>query len=458
MYFSRDIERGLGLENHLENYYLASVEESYIVDQLNANSERAFCLSAYDKNIDADSTLQLITNSNTKEWIKNIVGDKNFYAQLFQFSQPVIFNLEKLGATVLNNSASMNRKFEDKLSQAEVFNAYNLNFPAYKIVKLNNQKLEEITNNRPDEIGTPLCVVQINRAHTGSGTFFVKNEVDWDHILLNHKGNEVKISDFIRGDSYTINGCVTKKGIFVAGLQYQITGIQELTHGEGSTVGNDFTYANRLEDGIKQKIFNMAKKVGEVMEEQGYRGLFGIDIVVDNHNVYLIEVNARQTANISLQTKLELIDNKIPLAVVNLAEWLDIEIEFEPSDKIEPLVGSQIFLRSRTDNFEISENLKSGIYRLQSDNAARLKPDEDVINIDEEKDKPLIWQREGYSVEDLNNDGFVLLVQKIGNKRNSFDEIARMQFDKGIILVQNGKTIISPWVLEAMREILERVG
>lgn len=40
-------------------------------------------------------------------------------------------------------------------------------------------------------------------------------------------------------------------------------------------------------------------------------------------------------------------------------------------------------------------------------------PDSLVINIDEEKDKPINWQRDGYSVEDINQDGFILIAQKL---------------------------------------------
>lgn len=450
IYFARDAERGLGLEKYINNYYIAAIEDGYIVDQL---GQKAFSLM---KNIQVgtSSTLELVSNAKTIEWVKTITQSQPFFAQLFQFSQPAVHKLEALGGSVLNNSANLNRKFEDKLSQVKVFSAKGIKFPEYEVVTLKEQTYEEVSELMGDEN----FVVQINRAHTGSGTFFIKDSIDWDSVINSYSGNEVKISKFVDGDSYTINGCVTKKGIYIAGLQYQITGIPELTHGLGSTVGNDFSFANNLSDNVRTDIFQLAKKVGEVMSEGGFRGLFGIDVLVENESVYLVEVNARQTANISLQTKLEILNEKIPLSLINLAEWLNIDLEFEPFKEIEKLEGSQVFLRSRVDGFKVSEQLKSGVYRLQSDNAALLMPDSLVINIDEEKDKPLIWQRDGYSVEDINQDGFILIAQKLDTIKNSFDEVARLQFDKGVILSQNGRTIVTPWVIEAMQEILQRVS
>src|SRR5690606_8657927 len=137
-------------------------------------------------------------------------------------------------------------------------------------------------------------------------------------------GNVVKIAEYVAGDAYTVNACITKKGVFVAGLQYQITGVRELTAGEGSTVGNDFSYANKLGSSIRVKIFEVTKKVGEIMQRDGFRGLFGLDIVVRMGEIYIIEINARQTANIPLQTKLEFLQDKIPLSLINLAEWLGV--------------------------------------------------------------------------------------------------------------------------------------
>ena len=461
IYFSRDVERGIGLENLLKNYYFACVEDSYLVHEINKKKERVFSLNKNKIKVSLNSTQEVINNEKTQRWIKKITKGGDFYAQLFQFNQSAINKIHDLGGQAINNHTNLNRKFEDKISQFRILRANNIPVPNGEVILLNNQSLKELLseiniriNNQKNK---PLFVVQLSRAHTGSGTFFIKNNEEWSLFLEKNRGNEIKISEYIEGESYTINGCVTQKGIFVAGLQYQITGVRELTAGEGSTVGNDFSYANKLRVSLKREIFEVTKSIGEIMQKDGYRGLFGLDLVVKNNEIFVIEINARQTANVSLQTKLEILQNKIPLSLINIAEWLGIELPFETFDEINHLEGSQLFLRSKEVNFIIAENVKSGIYRLQSDNAVRLAKDEDVILLDEEGDKPLIWQKDGYSVEDIKEGGFILLVQKQWNRRDLHDEIARMQFKHQIMLDQHSKGIVSPWAIEAMNAIKERV-
>lgn len=447
-FFSRDPERALGLENILENYFVASVEENHISRSL----KNVISLQTEKIELKSDSTLELVKNEKVSEWIKKNSSGK-FKAQLFHFNQPAIAVLEGLGGTVLNSSADLNRKFEGKLSQLKVFTDNNIPTPKSKVVNISETNWQELSSEFGENI-----VVQEDRAHTGTGTYFISSETDFTDLQTKLSGNEVRIAEAISGNSYTINGCVTKKGIFVAGLQYQITGISSLTPGKGSTIGNDWSHGFRsLTPEMRKQIFEITKKIGEIMQKDGFRGLFGIDLVTKDSDFYVIEINARQTANIPMQTKLELAQNQTPLALINLAEWLEIDIDIEPSLELVPLEGAQIFLRAKSDGFEIKDNLKSGVYRLQSDYAATKKIDDDrrneVIFIDEEQDKPLIWQRDGYCIDQINEGGFILLIQNKGQKRNKFDEVARMQFANQIVFIEG----IAPWIIEAMVAIEDRV-
>lgn len=449
IFFSRDIERSVGLESVLHNFYQASIEASYISDQLENKFSNTFSLNSKGVYLETSSTLELVKNSETHSWINNIVHNKEFYAQLFQFNQPAIETIEKLGGRVLNNNAKLNRQFESKLSQFQILQDAGISLPKGKIGNISEMKYEDLSK----EIG-PKLVIQLDRAHTGAGTFFINNSSDWDSISSQMAGNIVKVNELIEGQTYTINGCVTTKGIYVAGLQYQITGYPELTQGAGSTVGNDFSYGfSSLDEYLRLKIVDEIKKIGEEMKKENYKGLFGVDFIVRNNEIFIIEINARQTANIPFQTKLELIQDKVPLSLINLAEWLDVEIPIEPFTALEELHGAQVFLRSKNDKFEIKDTIKSGVYRLQSDNSAKLEPSENVLYLDEEQDKPLIWQEDGYAIDQVGEGGFVLLVSQKGLKKDKFDEVARMQFKNQII--SNGK--LAPWILEAMIEIEHRI-
>jgi glutathione synthase/RimK-type ligase-like ATP-grasp enzyme len=461
VYISRDIERGIGLEGLLDNYYIACIENNYIhtvLSQINSGRPKGiFCLNNLGVNLVSNSTLELVNEPKFQEWVKTVAVDGMFMGQFFQFSQPAIKVMDEVGGVILNSSAELNRKFEAKLSQFSILKENSLPLPKGFIRNISDANYKDIAK----ELDSEWIVVQLDRAHTGSGTFIIRSEEDYHNLRLTQGGNDVKITEYIKGYPYTINGCVTKKGIFVAGLQYQITGIPELTTGEGSTVGNDFGFAStNLSLEVQNKILNATRKIGEIMKADGFRGLFGIDLMVRGEDIFIIEINARQTANISFQTKLEIMQDQLPLTLINLCEWLHIEMP-EINQEIYPLAGSQVFLRSKKDDFIISSQQKSGIYRLQSDNTARdlisQGQNDHVIYIDEEQDKPLIWQRDGYSIESTGEGGFVLLIQPEGNKRDKFDEVARMQFTTSAIVNSPTGPELSPWIIEAMAEIEDRV-
>jgi len=427
IYFSREVERSIGLENLLNNYYIACIEEHYIVDQLlNKDSSKVFCLSKY-YSIESKSTHDLINNPLTNEWVDNIIKNKPYYSQMFQFNAPTFQKINKSGGKVLNNANHLNRQFEGKINQYKMLKDNNITIPDGFIIESNNITYQEIIK----KLGSNF-VLQLDRSTTGGGTFFITSEEEWNLFLRNYLGNVIKVTKLIIGETYTINGCITKKGIFISGLQYQLTGYSELTSAKGSTVGNDWSYANQLSSILKNKIYTETKKIGEIMSKEGFKGLFGIDLVVEDEKIYIIEINARQTANIPMQTKLELVANLTPLSLFHIAEFMNIEISEDPPKEIIELEGAQVFLRSKVDNFKVQNNLRSGIHKLSKD-----------------KDISLSWEREGYSINDLRGEEVIFLAQKKGVIKNVNEELSRIQFKNKII--NNGK--ITPWILKTMTEI-----
>lgn len=447
-YISRDSERSLGLENYLKNFNVICIEDSPVVDGLIDKSIPVFCSERENIEIPHKSTLNLLKQIETINWINNRKKD-SLFVQFFQFSQPAKSIVEKLGGTVLNNSAELNRTFENKFSQFKIFKENNVVIPKSYIIEAVNLNYHDITA----ELGAKF-IIQKDIAHTGSGTFFVESEEDLIKIMPLISGNDVKISKFIEGKTFTINGCIAGGKVFVSGLQYQITGITELADGKGTTVGNDWCYANQIVDTTKQKIVNEVKKIGNIMIKYGYKGLFGIDLALDNNdNIFIIEINARQTANITMQTRLELETDITPLALLHIAELMNIEIEEEPRNDLVNLNGSQVFLRAKTENMQIQNHIMSGVYRLQGDNSAvNWETDtkkENVIFLDEDMDKPIIFQNKGYCINDIANGGFVLTVQKEGQNKEKGEEIARIQLKQQIIF----DGVLSPWVLELFSEL-----
>lgn len=440
LYLSKDAERGIGLENLIDNYQVISINSNYVSDQLSLSSRG----KSYPQ---FETILELVKSSE----FANEADNKKFYSQLFQLNTPTERRISELNGVLLNNSAELNKRFERKIAQSDFLLKNNIKTPKFIVKNLSELNYMDIKN----ELGVEF-VIQFDNAHTGLGTHFIFDHIQFDEFKFKHDGNVVKISEMIHGMTLTTNAVIYQNEIYTRGIQYQITGIPELTNRPGTTVGNDFNISTKLSTDLIAQIHSLVIQVGRSLDSEGFKGLFGIDFIVSDDQIYLIEINARQTANISFQTQLELIQNKIPLSLIHISEFLGIDIkdELEDFDATEDLVGSQIFLRSKSDNFKINDQLQGGIYRLQSDNSSidwntnQIK--EGVIRIDEEGDMPLIRYNDGYRVDNIDQGGFLILTQNEGEIRNDAEELCRFQFKNSILDSYNR---VTPWILEAMTTI-----
>lgn len=452
IYISKDPERALGLEQYLQNYHILSIDNNHITKSL---KNKLNIFSSEELNIDLKSktVVELLKSPKVIEHIKSISKDKLFYAQFFQFQKPSAWHIQSLNGKVLNNSPEVNRVLEDKISQTKLFKDFNVSTPNNLITRLGEKPYQEITAILGESI-----VIQLDRAHTGLGTFFAKNELEFNNLIERFKGNDVRVSSYINGESYTINSIVKKDGTVIYGpLQYQITGVKELTDNLGSTCGNDWSFGKELDSNTKLRIYSELNKIGAMLHSLTFIGHFGIDLLIDkDHNIYVIEVNARQTANSSLETKLAIKQDKVPLMLLNLCELLSIDYDVDQNEVID-LDGSQVFLRTKVDTETINNDVKSGVYRLQSDNSAinwdTLQHKEDVIFLDEDRDKPLIFQNDGYSIDDIKEGGFLLLSSLKGSKKFRGDEKARIQLTNKSVY----NSMLSPWIIETMVQLERRM-
>lgn len=444
IYVSVEVERALGLETLLSNYHIICFEDSPIIDQLAAQGVHVFSAARQGLNI-RKTTAALLKAPEVRAFIHNLVGSDQFYLQTFHPTSMFAYQAKSYNCILLNNDVEITEDITDKLTLAQVMTAENIKIPKYHVCKLNSINWQESCQ----ELSSQKLVVQNSKSHTGEGTYILDSEADLLALKTQFGENEFKVSQYITGDSWTINGCIYRGTTLIGGLSYQITGIPELTSFPGSTVGNDWCAANDLDNATSEKVRLMTKQVGEILIKRGYKGLFGIDVVVEQGEVYLIEVNTRQTANIPMQSYLEQITGIDPLALFHLYEFLDID---HAPYEFKILTGAQLFNRAKED-LRVNSAIKIGEYRLQSDNAARdLVAQESkagVIFLDEDQDKPLIWQADSYNIAQIAASSMQLLASAVGDYKQN-QELCRIQTQTN--LVDKHKTI-KPWAIEALQAV-----
>lgn len=427
-YICNDPERALGPEIFLERYHIVCIDNSPILPMLKKSGVKYFSLSetlGEDNSIFRNSN-RLLEHELTQKYIaENTPEGEIPNVIVFKIAPNIEHTAKRLGYKLLNSSSELNRKYENKLSQYEQLAQAGVDFPDTVIDTLVNFDFEALS----DKLGNRM-VLQFDRGHTGSGTVFISQPEELEELKQQFPKRKVRIAREIKGEAWTLNAAVTRFGTVYGGLCYQITGIPELTSELGGTVGNDWSRTDQLPQASIEKIAKITERVGMEMSHGGYRGLFGLDLIVtDNGEVYLIEVNARQPASTGMHTKLMHRNGTVPLLAFHIAEYLfeendqyllfmnsqfeNIFDRYTPEEYIhsinsqlgQGIVASQVILRNRTGNeLQVKKTLQPGAYNLELNRIG-----------------------DAYSISDLEQGSFLLLHSATSQLISPGNEIARIQ-------------------------------
>lgn len=442
-YITNDPERAFGPEKLLENYHIICSDHNQTVEYLIKDKVKVFCIEKAIglKNTVKRNSNRILNNDFVKKYIdrNSTKGKRNL--MVFKIAPSIEKSAYNLGFKILNTSSELNRTFEYKISQYMQFKNWPINFPKTEVLKLKYCDYDLLK----EKFGCPF-VIQFDRGHTGGGTIFVRNGKILNELVQKFPERIVKVTEFIKGPSFTINACVTRFGIVWGGLSYQITGIAECTTQEGGTVGNDWLFASKYEEPIRSQVYNYTRLIGEKMKAEGFLGLFGVDFILDEkkENIYVIEVNARQSASIPMHSKLLISRDIIPLNLLAISEFLNLEYEIDVlaynSEVNQTLDAAQLFIRNiEKSKVKIFDTVQTGVYRLMGDNSAfdwsKGNPEmkKGVIMLDEESDKPLVFQKEAYAVDGIKEAGLLVLTAAKGRIVESNYEISRIQALQGLV-------------------------
>lgn len=167
----------------------------------------------------------------------------------------------------------------------------------------------------------------------GKGTFFVFREGDFHRlrqrlrsgVWRGSKLKTVSLRRYVAGIPASLALCITRHGILLSRLQRQLIdlpyckGIPANGIFCGHSWGADSWPATVREDARAQ---GMA--VGESLKNAGYRGILGIDFVVDGQSgpVYPVEINPRFTGAFPMLSQLHMAGDRIPLDAFHMLEFL----------------------------------------------------------------------------------------------------------------------------------------
>lgn len=218
----------------------------------------------------------------------------------------------------------------------------------------------------------------------GRGTFFIQTPSRYRWLLQTLKGGvwrgvplkNVFIRRFIRGVPASVAVCVTRQGTLVSGPQVQLIDPPycEKIVENGVFYGHVWHPSPSWPPSAGQEAKCQAARIGDDAARLGYRGLLGVDFVLDEggQRVYPVEINPRFTGVFPMLSLLHMRSGLIPLEAFHILEFMGVpyRIDREEINRgfTRALQGGHVILFScRGKKRRTKAFLDAGLYRWEAD-------------------------------------------------------------------------------------------
>jgi len=235
------------------------------------------------------------------------------------------FEISNKKVYFLGPDPEVSKFFDSKANQVNMFN--DLDLPRNEQNIYDN--FEEVCNN----IHFPIFL----SANYSSGGFEngpIRSIADLEKFKssLRNKNKIGKfiVSKFIKDIKHSPNVNV----IVSNGGEIEVVCITDQILRNSKYLGN--MYPTKIGQKMKEKIINVSKKVGKYMFSKGFKGLFGLDFVIDSvDNLFIVDVNPRRQGgylcNVLMNSKINLIEIEFRIALgdkVHLPKYEDFQVNF----------------------------------------------------------------------------------------------------------------------------------
>lgn len=332
-------------DSHYSFYFLV-VDKFLDINLPQIKNFHKIYLSDYSS-IKVKNSGKLLNNQKVIDYIKSTSSSLIPAIIPFKPSAKIDFLCKKYNWINVSNPAPINRFLEDKIKFAKLCRKYKLPMIPFAIGNFNQKNFLKY-----QKLYGQKLVLQTHFGWAGNSTFSASS---WDEIKDKISPEVItKYSPFINS-SYSLlnNCCLTKFGLIQSPPALQYTGIKPFTQNPFTTVGRQ--WPSFAPSKIIKKINIITKDFSKVLEEIGYKGFFGLDFLIDQDKVFLLECNPRLTASFDFYTRLELGQKITPLFYFHLAEFLkldyqiDIKLEQKRFDN-KKIIGSELTPKNKNNN------------------------------------------------------------------------------------------------------------
>ena len=272
-------------------------------------------------------------------------------------------------------------------------------------------------------------VLQDETLSGGKGTYLVHTFESYIRAVTALKQTTAKhvvASSMIpRAKELSIQCCITKQDIFLGPLQRQVIRNPALVNtaiAKSNTFCGIQITANDQQTSLHQEAKQIARHIGLTMQQEGYRGIYGVDFLQDNMGkLYVLEVNPRITGATALLSALYKNNEGIPFYLLHILELGGHDYEITDANTDSVKTGASLVVYSLGTEVDYLQNMpRSGTYTLSAGQLDYLGPE--------------------FTLDGLKHDQFVLQQQaQNGDQIQPGAMLLRLLFNRAVIDTETDK-------------------
>ncbi|UYG06940.1 biotin carboxylase [Halomonas sp. M4R1S46] len=300
-------------------------------------------------------------------------GENAGIATFLMFDEHTEDVCKQLGLKVAFPPAALRSRMDNKIETVRIGNKAGVPSVPNVLARVGSyRELCEVSRELGDDL-----VVQTAFGDSGHTTFFIAGEDDYyKHAEEIEAEPEVKIMKRINCRGSAIEACATRCGTVVGPLMTELVGFKSLTPYKGGWCGNEM-FAGAFSQEVRDKAREYTFKFGEALREEGYRGYFELDFLIDmdSQEVYLGELNPRVTGASSLTNVAAFAHSDIPLFLFHLLEFSELDFDLDIAEINERWAHpdsidswSQLVIKHTEESVDLlTQAPQSGVWKMAED-------------------------------------------------------------------------------------------
>lgn len=277
---------------------------------------------------------------------------------------------QKMGGVIrlISPPSAIKLRLDDKIYARKELAARGLIVPQSIVASSPAELQFDIAASR---LGLPF-ILQRPIGSAGIGTYRISSSADLIDVVDILPKDPIIASAYAGGMTLNVHGLAVSKRIEVSEPSVQLTGIAELVSAPFGYCGNDFGLVNFVSPDVVERSKELTRMVGHWLTDEGYVGLYGVDLAVQNNTVSILEVNPRLQGSTWLLAAQEARCDVLPLVVRHFVHLISGDaVDGYKSPKP---YGAQAIVHSVASGAQrVSHSFVTGVYELDNQEILRYR-------------------------------------------------------------------------------------